>query len=387
MTRATILLLAIAATQAAANPWREAALALPARIDRAYAYPERLSNGRFVLTPALEARAATVETRSDLVRFAEDSLALLADHHAITGASNPDSWGLVPSYADIWIERQAGVYRVTDVRADSPADQAGLGAGTTLISVGGIPAAAAVEVFWLALGVPTPTDDQAAYAARVLAAGRRDRPRTLEFGGPGGARRLVLPNLYAQARAPAPVLAIRTADGLLIRVNDSLGDSRTIASFDTAMASARPGEPVILDLTDTPSGGTSTVARAIMGWFTDRARPYQVHRAIAEERETGIPRQWIEQVLPRPGRFHTGPVSVRVGRWTGSMGEGIAIGLAGWGIDVAGRPMAGLKGAIADINAGPDGFVIKLPTERLMAVDGTPREDFRPRALAPGKGD
>ncbi|MGL6043072.1 MAG: S41 family peptidase, partial [Sandaracinobacteroides sp.] len=150
---------------------------------------------------------------------------------------------------------------------------------------------------------------------------------------------------------------------------------------------ARPGEAIILDLQETPSGGNTTVARAIMGWFTDRPRAYQVHRAIAEERATGIPRQWIEQVLPRPGRFHSGPLSVRVGRWTGSMGEGIAIGLASWGSDVSGRPMAGLLGAVADIAAGPDGFILKLPTERLMAVDGTPRADFRPRPLRPGEGD
>ena len=70
----------------------------------------------------------------------------------------------------------------------------------------------------------------------------------------------------------------------------------------------------------------------------------------AEERETGVPRQWIEQVLPRPGKRHPGPVTVRVGRWTGSMGEGLAIGLhAVVGAEVIGTPMAKLLGALGEV--------------------------------------
>jgi carboxyl-terminal processing protease len=387
MIRAAVLLFAIPACPAMANGWRDAAQALPALIDRAYAYPERLPGGTFRLTPRLAARAGEVESRADLIRFAEDSLALLADHHAITGSANPDSWAIVPSFADLWIERRDERYRITDVRAGSPALRAGLAPGQELWAVGGSPTAEAVAGFWQALGLSDISDEQAGFAARILAAGRRNGPRTITVGTADGARTHILPSLYGQSRPAGPLSAERRGEALVIRLNDSLGDTATIAAFDAAMTSARPGEAIILDLTETPSGGTSTVARAIMGWFTDRPRPYQIHRAVAEERQTGIPRQWVEQVLPREGRFHAGPVSVRVGRWTGSMGEGIAIGLAGWGVDVAGRPMAGLRGAIEDIAAGPDGFVIKLPIERLMAVDGTPREDFRPRALAPGEGD
>ena len=43
------------------------------------------------------------------------------------------------------------------------------------------------------------------------------------------------------------------------------------------------------------------------------------------------------------------------------------------------RQMAGLLGAIYDHRLPNSGLVIKLPTERLYAVDGTPRETFRPR--------
>lgn len=94
----------------------------------------------------------------------------------------------------------------------------------------------------------------------------------------------------------------------------------------------------------------------------------------------GVPRQWVEQVLPRAGMRHSGPVVVRVGRWTGSMGEGLAVGLDALGARVEGGPMAGLLGAVYDHGLPNSGLVIKLPTERLYAVDGTPREAFRPGA-------
>jgi hypothetical protein len=379
-----------ASAQAAPVPpaaWRAAALAFAGLVDQHYAYPERLPQGRFALTPPLAARAAQVADEAAFTRFAEDGLFLLADHHAITCSARPDSWALVPSFADIWIERRGGHFVAIDVRPGSPAAAAGVAAGHELVAIGGEPLSKAVADFWSALGVDAVDDERAGFAARVLAAGRRDLPRVLGFAGPSGGRELHLPSLYPSKPRETPLVASRRGDRLVIRFQDSLGDTATIAAFDAAMHTARPGEAVTLDLTDTASGGNSTVARAIMGWFTDTPRAFQMHRAIAEERATGIPRQWIEQVLPREGRFHAGPVSVRVGRWTGSMGEGIAIGMAALGADVAGRPMAGLRGAVEDIVAGPDGFTVKLPTERVMAVDGAPREDFVPRALRPGEGD
>ena len=140
----------------------------------------------------------------------------------------------------------------------------------------------------------------------------------------------------------------------------------------------RPGQTVVLDLTDTASGGNTSVARGVMGWFVSEPRPYQVHNLPAEERETGVPRQWVEQVLPRAGKHHDGPVTVRVGRWTGSMGEGLAVGFDALGARVEGGRMAGLLGAIYDLRLERSGLVIKVPVERLYAVDGTPREAFAP---------
>lgn len=363
-----------------AEAFREDALSIEGLINNQYAYLDRFPGGAMPMSPALRAEAGAVGDRRSLLRYAEHAIAALADHHAITGASFADSWGLVPSYSDLWIEPEGDIWRITAVRDGSPAAGAGVRPGDSLLAIGETRAADAVSAFWAELGLE-PTGDRAGYAARVLAAGRRDRARDLTLRDASGIeRRLTLPNLYAAGPGQRPPVSAHEAGGaLVIRFNDSLGDDATVAAFDAAMAEARPGQPVVLDLTDTASGGNTVVARAIMGWFVDAPTAYQIHNLPAEERETGVPRQWIEQVLPRPGKRHPGPVTVRVGRWTGSMGEGLAIGLDALGAEAVGGPMAGLLGAIYDHRLPNSGLVIKLPTERLYAVDGTPREAFRSR--------
>lgn len=389
MRSLSVLLLALLTSPVAAQTgptdpgpegFRQDALSIEQLVNSQYAYPERFPGHAMPMSPILRAEAEAVNDQAGLLRYAEHAITALADHHAITGASFANSWSLVPSYSDLWIEPEGEVWRITAVRDESPAARAGVRPGDQLIAVGGAPTAEVVAAFWAEIGL-TPDGDRAGYGARVVAAGRRDRPRDLTVRDSAGLeRRLSLPHLYTDGGGARPPVTAREADGdLVIRFNDSLGDGASVAAFDAAMADARPGQRIVIDLTDTASGGNTTVARAVMGWFVDRPTAYQIHNLPSEERETGIPRQWIEQVLPRAGKRHHGPVTVRVGRWTGSMGEGLAIGLDALGAEVTGGPMAGLLGAVYDHRLEHSGLVLKLPTERLMSVDGTPREAFRPR--------
>lgn len=356
------------------------ARSIEAIVNAQYAYLDRFTGGRMPMTAKLRAEAGAVSTPRELVRYSERALALLADHHAITGSSTKESWAVVPSYADLWVERRGADYVIEQVRAETPASQAGIKAGDRLVSIDGVPTVTAVSAFWSDLGA-TGGVDRDGYAARVLAAGRRDRQRELVVQtGSSAPRALSLPNLYYRDLLNRPVLTgNEVGRDFVIRIHDSLGNSATIAAFDRVMERAKPGQRVIIDLTDTPGGGNTTVARAMLGWFVAKPTFYQMHRLPVEERETGIARQWVEQVLPRPGKRHRGPVTVRVGRWTGSMGEGLAIGFNAIGARVEGSRMAGLLGAIYDHRLERSGQVIKIPTERLYAVDGTPREQFVPK--------
>lgn len=325
-----------------------------------------------------------MKDEDSLLKYLENALFLLADHHAITGSSFKDSFGLVPSYTDIWVENRQGQYLVVNVKEGSPADRK-LFPGDSIIRIGGIPIERAVVDFWSDLSVDMPTQEQRAYAARVLVTGRRNMPRKFTISREGKVLKdIILSNLYAVQfgnKAKEPLETIARNGIFRIKIHDSLGEHSTIEAFDAAMAKLPSNTELILDLSDTPSGGNTTVARAIMGWFVDQPRPYQMHSSPEEFRETGIERQWAEYVLPRKGKHFSGKLIIHVGRWTGSMGEGLAIGFDALGYTVCGNQMAGLLGAVEDISLERTGAVIKLPTERLSAIDGTPREKFIPHAL------
>jgi len=356
------------------------AAALDKLIIENYAYEDHWPGGTLPDSPSLTAERAAVHDRDSLLRYAEDRIASLADHHAITGSSFKDSWAIIPTYADLWVERRGEVFVIDAVKADSPAAKAGVVPGDRLVSIGDMSTTEAVAGFWQSLGLPV-TQERADYGARVLAAGRRDRPRDLTIAHKGASRRLTLPNLYSVQENQPPLSVIGDGSGSsIIRINNSLGEQDTIKAFDQAMAALPANAPVVLDLSDTPSGGNTSVARAMMSWFIDAPRSYQIHRLPAEERETGITRQWTEQVLPRQGMHHSVLPTVRVGRWTGSMGEGIAIGFSALGARVEGTRMAQLKGAVYDFSLPSSGLVVKVPAERLYTIKGEPREDFVPAA-------
>jgi carboxyl-terminal processing protease len=372
----------------APSEFADAAGELDAAIARNYAYLDKLPGGQIPQSDVLTSERLAVDDARSLLAYAERRIASLADHHAITGSSFGDSWALVPTYADLWIVRRDGHFIIDAVREDSPAAQAGVTAGDILVSVDGVPFAQAVSQFWGDLGL-TQTPIRAEYAARVLAAGKRDRVRRIGVQNRAGqVSELALPSLYdQQAPAVPPISICHNAGSTVIRFNNSLGDDAAIVAFDQAMRAVPPGHTLFLDLRDTPSGGNTTVARGIMGWFVKESHAYQIHNRPAEERETGIARQWVEQVLPREGMYRSSLPTVLVGRWTGSMGEGLAIGFASMGARVRGSRMAGLLGSIEDVRVGQTDLFVKLPTERLLTALGQPREEFVPEPLSDGSGD
>ena len=358
------------------------AKALPDLIRDNYAYLDDLPGGKVPSSPQLDAERDAVHDADSLLHYAEDMIIALADSHALTAKSFKDDWAIVPSYSDLWIDRSGG-FRVGAVREDSPAAAAGIEPGDVLVSINGMPPEDAVKAFWGRLGLPTVAkgglyDNPELYAIEVLVAGRRDRPRKLAFTRGGQYRAVTLDNLYTwSARQPdRPALTVSKAGGVTtVRFNNSIGDLDTIKAFDTAMAAIPARAPIVIDLTDTPSGGTSAIARAIMGWFIAKPMPYQMHQLPSEERETGIKRQWVEYVLPRPGKYHPGPVSVSAGHWTGSMGEGLAVGFMALGKPVCGSKMAGLKGGVYDFDLPRTGLRVKFPAERIYTIAGQPRQN------------
>ena len=274
-----------------------------------------------------------------------------------------------------------------DVRADSDAARAGLRPGTSILAIDGLSTADAVAKL---LGqAPDRSEPRARdWALRALLAGVHDTPRLLRVRVADSERLVQLPaadQFGGSAEQPLISRRLRPDVGF-IRLQDSLGRDDTVAAFDRALQPLQDASALVIDLRDTASGGNTTVARGILGRFVDREMPYQKHVLSTEEARTGIRRSWLELVSPRGPFTYKGRVVVLVGYWTGSMGEGLALGFDATGRGtLVGTPMAGLLGATSRIHLAHTGIGINLPTEQLYHVDGTPREAFKPkRAVEPG---
>ena len=73
---------------------------------------------------------------------------------------------------------------------------------------------------------------------------------------------------------------------------------------------------------------------------------------------------------------------VLVDHWTGSMGEGIAIGFdALHRAAIVGTAMAGLRGGTDEFTLPNSKIPVHFPVERLYRVNGAPRETFTPALL------
>lgn len=324
---------------------------------------------------------SAVKTRSDFVALLESVLEELYDFHTHLNTNTPASPRLVPSGADIWAEWKNASAIITEVRPESAAAKAGIKPGMQVVSINGIVVAEAVS---RRTGKSLRSSDEAAknWALRVLLAGRHNERRNVEVISSGVRRVISIDDQPTSESAQTkPLLEFRRIekDVGYIRVSNSLGDTDLIKQFDLALAALRNVRGLILDLRDTPGGGNTTVARGIMGRFIQRDLPYQKHSLPAEARQFGTKRSWIELVSPRGEFAYGAPVVVLVNHWTGSMGEGIAIGMDGMGrATIVGTKMARLAGATSGIRLPHTGIGVAFPTEKLFHVNGRPREDFVP---------
>jgi carboxyl-terminal processing protease len=355
-----------------------------------YAYFDQKATRWDLVASAYEADVDRVRTRQQLVAVLEQAIAELYDDHAHLNVNTASSFKLVPSGADLWVEWVGSAATVTEVREESSAERAGIRRGAVVLSINGTPVDRAVaQVFPRTV----PKGDLGArnWALRRVLAGRHGEDRRIEVDQGGGRQVFDLPQTsLTQERSRITYRRLDRHVGY-IRFGDSLGDAATVQEFDRALESLRDTRGLVIDLRETPSGGNSTVARGILGRFVPEEVGYQKHTLPSEESATGIRRSWIELVSPRGPFRYQNRVAVLVGRWTGSMGEGMAIGFdAVIRATTVGGPMAQLLGATCRIELPNSKIGVNLPAERLAHVNGTPREAFRPAIPAfasPGNED
>ncbi len=169
----------------------------------------------------------------------------------------------------------------------------------------------------------------------------------------------------------------------IIRINNSLGTDEIVNAFDQSLDSLMNTKGLILDLRNTVGGGDSYKARGIMGRFVSEPKPYQRHQLFEHaytnpKKNPRIKRSWVEYVSPR-GTQYKKPVVVLVGRWTGSMGEGLAIGMEAIDkAEIVGTEMERLAGEMSSFSFNNQNYGYRISTAKLFHINGTPREKYIP---------
>ena len=338
-----------------------------------------------------ERYAAAVNTASTAESFAaviEAALDELHDFHAEVRSRNRHRWLPVPTFADIWAEPAGAEARIIAVRHGSDAERAGVSVGDRVIEVAGVSLDDAIAAR-LTSAVDNRDPEARSWAMLSLLTGRADEERHMTLRDVQGRSRVVnLPLERRFERAPGPITTERLPGEIgWIRFNNSLGDQQTVAAFDQALAQLHSTHGLILDLRDVPSGGDSSVALGVMGRFVHTLLAYQRHR-IPNFGQSDVERNWLELVAPRGPFTYDAPVVVLVDHWTGSMGEGLAIGLdAMKRATVVGTPMAHLAGAVSDFHLPKTGVDLAFATEQLYHPDGTPRHRWLPPILVAKAAD
>jgi C-terminal processing protease CtpA/Prc len=336
-------------------------------------------NVRRIYTPMVD----TVKSRSAFVGIIEKVLYELYDHHCGLNTNTDVSRRLVPTGTDLWAEYVDGKPIIIEVRKGSGAESVGMKAGMQIIAINNVPVEEAVAAFLpksLKHGDPEANN----FALRLALAGNHIDAR--KFATKAGAiskdfspdqQGMLLDHIAYKGMVDTK----KYGNIGYIRINNCLFDDGLVHIFDSVMLSLQNTQGLILDLRETPSGGNSSVARAILGWFINKEMFYQKHEYFAEEKETGIKRSWVEIVSPRVNKYYSKPLVVLVNHWTGSIAEAITIGFQAFhrpNTTIIGTEMARLNGAVYSFQMPNTGIGFSLTAERLYTVDGQPRENFTP---------
>jgi len=316
--------------------------------------------------------ANNLQTSNQALPIFERLVDELFDPHINLGRNSSASPWLIPSGSDIRVQMDGDNARIISVRKDGAADNNGLRVGMVITKINGkTPKVAALER--IRAGRENISPERMDWAITAAVTGHRNLDRYLVVATEQESKQIML-GAPSPASKPDP-LSWKMLDENIgyIRFNNSLGSSETVDAFDQAFEGLKQAKAWVLDLRDTPSGGNTGVAEPIIGRFISKKIPYQKIVPIDEA-------SYNRTVAPRGPWTTDKPLIVLVGAWTGSMGEGMAIGFDGMKRGkVIGTKMAGLAGGTDGFTLGNTQIPVWFPTYNLAHLDGTNRHNWKPR--------
>ncbi len=352
-------------------------------LKQQYAYLDRPNLNVQEVFTEFRARALATETKQEFADVSQMLLRHFYDPHLNLGPYDENDFSVFPTGSDINATYKNNMFIIEDIKADGAADLAGIQPGDEIITIDNIPVKQAVEkVFGKEL--EQLSLEQINYGVNVSLGGYRNQQRIIKLKNHDQFKTYQLAASYEwlNAMKSGPTVTYKKLNDIgYIRFNNSLGNSKTVNAFKEAISALSATNALIIDLRNTPSGGNTGVAEPILGHFVDKKTAYQRYQT----QENGISYQeanmetaYVEPNMP----YYTQPFVVLAGRWTGSMGEGMTIGLDAIGAEtVIGAPMADLLGGIKTVKLVESDTWIELGFERLYHVNNTYREDFEPHIM------
>lgn len=209
------------------------------------------------------------------------------------------------------------------------------------------------------------------WLSNKILAGRYDEPRIITIKTTSGKiETFDLDKIILKEETGVLSYFIQDSIGI-IRINNSLGKIRTKRKFTKALKKLKNTKGLILDLRNTVDGGSTNIANPIAGHFTKDKQVFQKY--------SNTDTQFVDYIKPkRP--YYGKPLVILVGRWTGSMGEGLASGFDGAGIGkVVGTEMLKLAGATKNYSFKHRNYGYQMPYIEVLHKTGYPREKFVPK--------
>lgn len=347
-----------------------------------YAYLDKHENA----SPLLKEFEALALNTSNEKAFRDVSQQLarnFLDPHLNLGPYDLDDYSVFPTGSDIRAVYQNDTFIVEDIKSGSAAQNANIAIGSEIKKINNRKIKPLLADFF-AQPFNQLNTQEIEYGLNVLLGGNRKQERTITFAHKGQLKVIRLAASYDAINTlkQGPTLSYDNFDGIgYIRFHNSLGDNRTAQTFVKAITALQPTRALIIDLRNTPSGGNTGVAEPILGHFVKTKTPYQKFRV--QTKTTPYSQAALQTAYITPSKPHYAkPFVVLAGRWTGSMGEGMTIGLDAIGAKaIIGAPLADLLGGIKTVKLTQSKSWLELPFERLYHVDETFREDFIPDTL------
>ena len=316
-----------------------------------------------------------IKTKEETILFFEYLLDEFYDNHLTLRTNTNSSFRL---FAPIYVQFIDGKFVISNIWQTQIENLSRNIIGAEILEFNGIAFTQKIQDF------PTHCHDKDSsevkeWIANKIIAGRYSEPRILTLKLSNN-REVRFDIDEIKIKEENSLLSSKITDNIgLIRINNSLGNDDLVSKFDETLDELSDTKGLILDLRNTLFGGDSYEARGIMSRFIEESRPYQKHSYIAKSQNNpDVERSWIEYVCPRLEAYQK-PVIVLVGRWTGSMGEGLAIGFEGMErAEVVGTEMRRLAGEVYDFGFTHQWYGYKLSTAKLFHVNGTPREKYIP---------